>query len=273
MTGKTVMSTSQDNTNVSSNESSVTVTPDVGTWVQEIKRQANLIAEYKKHTEHWQKRELDSSIVCGEYLIKIRMTYGDRGCGFKQFVIDELQNEFSYTTALRYMKLHHGRKEITADISNIRQAYIKLGILKQSYLYPEDESESPSGATSGANSGANSGSTGNQTPKQPNPRKPAPKKNLNDLLPHSKSVYITWKDEANPNSTHSIYEFTLNDDNVLIGRPVTITEKFSIVKPAGVEYFISRLLPLVEWYNQQVNTPGKVTQFEPQQLEQLKKAA
>lgn len=244
---------------------SVTVTLEVNSWIQEVKHHANLIAGYKKETEHWQKRELESAIVCGDNLIKIRKTFGDIGTGFKQLIIDEFKNQFSYSTALRYMKLHHGRKDITTEITNTRQAYIKLGILRESYQYPDDESN-----PSGGSGSANNGSASTKTTK---PRKQATRRTLNDLLPHSQSIYITWKDETNNSSSHSIYEFSLNDDKVLIGRPVANTVKFSIVKPAGVEWFLNRLKPMVDWHNLQMGTMTKASTFEPQQINQLKMAA
>lgn len=259
------MSDNQKTTISINSDPSVTMTPEMIDWVQEIRRHANLIAGYKKETEHWQKRELESVIVCGENLVKIRKSYGDLGTGFKQFVMNEFKTEFSYSTALRYMKLYHGRQDITSDITNIRQSYIKLGIMKESYSYPEEET----------NANSSSGTNTNATPssKQPKQRKNTPKRSLNDLLPHSNSIYLTWKDEKTPNTTHHIYEFTLNADKVLMARSVVNQTQLSIVKPAGIEWFVNRLAPLVGWYNQQVGGATKVTPLPIQQPDQFKMAA
>ena len=232
-----------------------TVSLNINQWVNEVRTHSQLIAGYTKEMEHWQKRELESAIICGTNLAKIRQSYGDRGIGFKPFIEKEFANEFSYKTCLRYMKLANRSSEIPSDVTNIRQAYIRLGILQEDYSYPKPESNRSN------NSGTN-GNTSNGASKEKSNRSKtkSPKRTLNDLLPSGDSIFMTHKyDKKTEDDSHEIYEFKLNPDGTLWGRPVVKTDKCRLVQPAGVEFFIKRLMPYVEWYLRQTST--NVSQF------------
>jgi hypothetical protein len=225
-----------------------TVSLTINDWVNEAKTHCRLIAGYTKEMEHWQKRELESAIICGSNLVKIRMSYGDRGIGFKPFIEKEFENEFSYKTCLRYMKLSNRSSEIPSDVNNIRQAYIRLGILQEDYSYPKPESNNKN--NSGTNGKPSDGaSKDNNTKGKPK----SPKRTLNDLLPIGDSIFMTLKNDKKikDDSSHEICEFKLNPDGALLGRPVVKTGKYSIIKPAGVEFFLKKLTPYVEWYLRQ----------------------
>jgi hypothetical protein len=232
-----------------------TVSLDINQWVNEVRTHSQLIAGYTKEMEHWQKRELESAIICGTNLVKIRHSYGDRGIGFKPFIEKEFANEFSYKTCLRYMKLANRSSEIPSDVNNIRQAYIRLGILQEDYSYPKPESNSKN------NSGTN-GNNSNGAPKEKNNKSKTkfPKRTLNDLLPYGDSIFMTHKfEKKTEDDSHEICEFKLNPEGKLCGRPVVKTDQYSVIKPAGVEFFIKRLMPYVEWYLRQ--TTNNVSQF------------
>jgi hypothetical protein len=139
------------------------VSPTLKEWVNEVKTHSRLIAAYTKEMEHWQKRELESAIICGSNLVKIRMSYGDRGIGFKPFIEKEFENEFSYKTCLRYMKLSNRSSEIPSDVNNIRQAYIRIGILQEDYSYPKPESNSTN--NSGTNGKPSNGASKTKAPR------------------------------------------------------------------------------------------------------------
>jgi len=224
-----------------------TMSLTINDWVNEAKTHSRLIAGYTKEMEHWQKRELESAIICGSNLVKIRQSYGDRGIGFKPFIEKEFANEFSYKTCLRYMKLANRSSEIPSDVNNIRQAYIRLGILQEDYLYPKPESNSNN--NSGANGKPSNGaSKDNSTKSKPK----SPKRTLNDLL--------TYGDDKNTvDDSHEFCEFKLNPEGQLCGRPVVKTDKYCIIRPAGVEFFLKKLTPYVEWYLRQTAT--NVSQF------------
>ncbi len=106
-------------------------------WVAEIKNQSHLIAGINKDIEHWRKRELAAAILCGEHLVNIRKTYGNRGDGFKSFVESEFQMDFCYKTATRYMKLYNSKDRLKENIASLRQAYIALGIVKEDDANPD----------------------------------------------------------------------------------------------------------------------------------------
>ena len=241
-----------------------TMSLTINDWVNEAKTHSRLIVGYTKQMEHWQKRELESAIICGSNLVKIRQSYGDRGIGFKPFIEKEFANEFSYKTCLRYMKLANRSSEIPSDVNNIRQAYIRLGILQEDYMYPKPESNSNN------NSGTN-GKPSNGASKDNNAKgKPkSPKRTLNDLLTYGDSIFMTYKDDKNTvDDSHEICEFKLNPEGQLCGRPVVKTDKYSIIKPAGVEFFIKWLTPYVEWHLRQ--TTANVSQFPvPQETKTL----
>ena len=227
-----------------------TVSLTINDWVNEAKIHSRLIVGYTKEMEHWQNRELESAISCGANLVKIRMSYGDRGIGFKPFIEHEFANEFSYKTCLRYMKLSNRRSELPSDVNNIRQAYIRLGILQEDYSYPKPESNNNNSGTNDQPS--NEASKDNSTKGKPKSQK----RTLNDLLRYGDSIFMTYKYDKKTeyDSSHEIFEFKLNPDGTLSGRPVVKTDKYNIVKPAGVEFFLKKLTPYVEWYLRQTNS-------------------
>lgn len=115
------------------------VSLNIDGWVKEVRNQCQLIAGCNKEMEHWKKREVTAAIVCGENLVNIRKTYGARGDGFKAFLETEFKMEFCYKTAVRYMKLFHGKNELKDTITSLQQAYKVLGIVKEEYAYPKEE--------------------------------------------------------------------------------------------------------------------------------------
>lgn len=238
-----------------------TMSPTINDWVNEAKTHSRLIAGYTKEMQHWQKRELESAIICGSNLVKIRQSYGDRGIGFKPFIEKEFANEFSYKTCLRYMKLSNRSSEIPSDVNNIRQAYIRLGILQEDYMYPKAESHTN-------NNSATTSKPSNGEPKSNSTkRKPrSQKRTLNDLLPYNDSIFMTYKsDKKTLDDSHEICEFKLNPEGTLLGRPVVKTDNYSVIKQAGVQFFLERLTPYVKWYLQQ--TSANVSQFPvPQEI-------
>ena len=232
-----------------------TMSLTINDWVNQAKTHSRLIVGYTKQMEHWQKRELESAIICGSNLVKIRQSYGDRGIGFKPFIEKEFANEFSYKTCLRYMKLANRSSEIPSDVNNIRQAYIRLGILQEDYMYPKPES----------NSNNNSGTTGKPSngPSKDNSTKSkpkSPKRTLSDLIPYGDSIFITYQPKKQTEHTkYKICEFRLNPEGTLLGRPTVETDNYTVVKPDGVEFFIQKLTPYFEWYLRQTAT--NVSQF------------
>jgi hypothetical protein len=261
------MNTTEIITNNQTQTVSDTVSLNINQWVNEARTHSQLIAGYTKEMEHWQKRELESAIICGTNLAKIRQSYGDRGIGFKPFIEKEFANEFSYKTCLRYMKLANRSSEIPSDVSNIRQAYIRLGILQEDYSYPKPESNHSNNSGTNANNknglpkdpSTNSGTNYNASngPSEDKSTKTKPrssKRTLTDLLPYGDSIFMTYKeDKKNDKDDYEVCEFNLNPEGILSGRLVFKSINYGIVKPAGIEMFIKKLTPYVEWYLRQTS--------------------
>ncbi len=232
-----------------------TVSLTINEWVNEAKTHSRLIVGYTKEIEHWQKRELESAIICGSNLVKIRQSYGERGIGFKPFIEKEFANEFSYKTCLRYMKLSNRSSEIPSDVNNIRQAYIRLGILQEDYSYPKPESNSNN--NSGTNGKPSNGASKDKSTKG---KPKSAKRTLSDLIPYGDSIFITYQPKKQTEYTkYKICEFRLNPDGTLSGRPTVEIANYTVVQPDGVQFFIQKLSPYFEWYLRQ--TTANVSQF------------
>jgi len=80
------------------------------------------------------------------------------------------------------------------------------------------------------------------------------------LITYGDSIFMTHKDDKNTvDDSHEICEFRLNPEGQLCGRPVVKTDKYCIIRPAGVEFFLKKLTPYVEWYLRQ--STANVSQF------------
>ena len=214
-----------------SNTVSVTVTPEIQPWVEQVRSHYQIISECTKQTEHWQKREFQSSLVCGEYLVKIRGTYGNSGRGFKKFIESEFANEFSYETCLRYMKLHNNRNNIPNDVVTIRKAYISLGIIKEDYLYPTSESvESESGTTNPTKD-----TPGDSDVSSPKYDIRFDKKDINSL----KSIYFVVENGSSKENTYNeIFEFQFDETGQIVGRGLKRKSKFKPLVNGGAKSFL-----------------------------------
>ena len=237
-----------------SNNVSVTVTPEIQPWVEQVRSHYQIISECTKQTEHWQKREFQSSLVCGEYLVKIRGTYGNSGRGFKKFIESEFANEFSYETCLRYMKLHNNRKNIPNDVVTIRKAYISLGIIKEDYLYPTTESiESESDTTSPTGC-----TPGNSDVPSPKFDIRFDKKDINSL----KSIYFVVENGSSKENTYNeIMEFQFDENGHIVGRGLKRKPTFKPVVNTGIDRLLEKLKPFVEWCEAKQNNRNNSTEL------------
>jgi hypothetical protein len=90
-------------------------------------------------------------VEIGEHLVTIRKKCNEDKVGFKNLVETEFVNEFCYKTAIRYMFLFNKRSELPSDVCTTRKAFVSLGILKEEYQDPKDESEEDDTVVSGPN--------------------------------------------------------------------------------------------------------------------------
>lgn len=209
-------------------------------WVAEIKNQSHLIAGFNKDIEHWRKRELAAAILCGEHLVNIRKTYGNRGDGFKSFVEAEFQKEFCYKTASRYMKLFHGKHKLNETVVSLNQAYHYLGVVK-------DEN---AGAKDGSNNDKQSGNQHSSARKTKRPRKRTQSshrsKNLSSI-PRLDSVLIPYHN--GDTDVVELVEFNIDPEGNVIGRQLGRSEKFKKVLPSGLQKFHQHLARYVDKQN------------------------
>jgi hypothetical protein len=244
-----------------------TVSLAVEKLIKELKSQSKVLAIYKKKSEHWQIRELKTAITCGENLVKLRKMFGDRGVGFKQLIETEFANEFSYKTCLRYMKLYHGKNEIKSDIKNIRQAYIKLEIVTESYNYPAESTEVVE---------VGSKSDNNNSPPNTNDDSNTKKNSGDGILdkptPSSSSILVAFKDPNKPeDSEKTMLEFMITQEGQMVQRLAGTTYPLQELRPKGHKWLLNHLKPYVEWYNKNI-PENNVLQFSrptPTELENI----
>jgi hypothetical protein len=202
------------------------VSLNIDGWVQEIKKQSQLIAGCNKEMEHWKKRELTAAIVCGELLVNIRKTYSTRGDGFKSFVETEFKTEFCYKTAVRYMKLFHGKKDLKETVTSLQQAYKVLGVVKEEYVYPKE------GGNADNSAGGNPSPSSKRT--KTKSQKGSSKQNRIVLktMPKADSILIpTYHDET---KELQLFEFNLDSDGKVVGRQLDRSDAYTTVTDKGL---------------------------------------
>ena len=215
--------------------------------VKEIKSETKAIAICRTKFQHWQIRELNAAIRCGENLVQLRKTFGDSGAGFKKLIETEFINDFSYKTCLRYMKLYNGKNELKGEINNIRQAYIKLGIVTETYNYPVENAEIAQVVN--ANCKANSSPPTTETPTVKTP----PEEPTSKPMPSSSSILVAFKDpNKSEDSEKTLLEFILTKDGQVVQRRAGTTAPPREMPPTGHKWFCNHLKPYVEWYHQNV---------------------
>lgn len=202
------------------------VSLNIDGWVKEIRNQSQLIAGFNTEMEHWKKRELAAAIVCGENLVNIRKTYGARGDGFKAFVETEFKMEFCYKTAVRYMKLFHGKNELKATVTSLQQAYKVLGIVKEEYAYPKEESNADN------QGGSNPSPSGKCTKTKPRKGSPNQKRVVIKAMPKVDSILIPRYHEETKEL--QLLEFNLDSNGKVVGRELGKSDVYVQLPDNGV---------------------------------------
>jgi hypothetical protein len=206
-------------------------------WVAEIKNQSHLIAGFNKDIEHWRKRELAAAILCGEHLVNIRKTYGNRGDGFKLFVETEFQMDFCYKTATRYMKLFHGKDRLKANEVSLRQAYITLGIVKYDGASSNDDTSPDKMDCDQSASGHNQSKSGKNKKASKRPKVEI------DNDPKPDSILIPNYNKSSEMT--GLLEFNFDSDGDIVGRHVGRSAQFKKLHPEGLDRILKHLEPYV----------------------------
>jgi hypothetical protein len=206
--------------------------------IQKIKSLHGLIKTFEKNQEHWKIRKFKSVVEIGEHLVTIRKKCNEDKVGFKKLVETEFVNEFCYKTAIRYMFLFNKRSELPSDVCTTRKAFVSLGILKEEYQYPKEETDNT------------------QNPVEPNSTpQPTPKKSQ---LRKSQSVSRTnlFKNPGSLMFTSSVnghrdrlFQIVVDSNGKLRGMDVEDPSQQKLDHSDFQETVFNHLKPFVEWYN------------------------
>ena len=229
--------------------------------IQKIKSLHGLIKTFEKNQEHWKIRKFKSVVEIGEHLVTIRKKCNEDKVGFKNLVETEFVNEFCYKTAIRYMFLFNKRSELPSDVCTTRKAFVSLGILKEEYQYPKEETDNT------------------QNPVEPNSTpQPKPKKSQ---LRKSQSVSRTnlFKNPGSLMFASSVnghrdrlFQIVVDSNGKLRGMDVEDPSQRSSNLSDFEETVFNHLKPFVEWYNQKDQRNKEIESFKTT-VYQLEEAA
>ena len=228
--------------------------------IERIKSNCGPIKECNDKVKHWKKRAFESALKVGEDLVTIRKKCDEDKVGFKKLVETEFANEFCYKTAIRYMLLFNKRSEIPSDVCTIRKAFVSLGILKEDYQYPKEETDNTQNPVEP-----------NSTP-QPQPKKSGVKfprsVSRKKLFKHPGSLMLT---PSVPGHSIKLYQIMV-ENGKLRGIDMEESSEISSAKSVFEDVVFNHLKPYVEWYNQKDQKNKEIESFKTT-VYQLKEAA
>jgi hypothetical protein len=206
--------------------------------IERIKVNCGPIKECNDKVEHWKIRAFESALKVGEDLVMIRKKCNEDKVGFKKLVETEFANDFCYKTAIRYMFLFNKRSELASDVCTIRKAYKSLGILKEEYLYPDNETDNTQNPVES-----------NSTP-QPKPKKSRIRKSQSvsrtNLFEHPGSLMFTSSINGHRDR---LFQIIVDSNGKLQGMDVEDPSQQKLDHSDFQETVFNHLKPFVEWYN------------------------
>jgi hypothetical protein len=228
--------------------------------IQKIKSLHGLIKTFEKNQEHWKIRKFKSVVEIGEHLVTIRKKCNEDKVGFKKLVETEFVNEFCYKTAIRYMFLFNKRSELPSDVCTTRKAFVSLGILKEEYQYPKEETDNTPNPVEP-----------NSTP-QPKPKKSQLRKSQSvsrtNLFKNPGSLMLT---PSVPGHSIKLYQIMV-ENGKLRGMDVEGSSEIGSAKSVFEDIVFNHLKPFVEWYNQKDQRNKEIESFKTT-VYQLEEAA
>ena len=229
--------------------------------IQKIKSLHGLIKTFEKNQEHWKIRKFKSVVEIGEHLVTIRKKCNEDKVGFKNLVETEFVNEFCYKTAIRYMFLFNKRSELPSDVCTTRKAFVSLGILKEEYQYPKEETDNTPNPVEP-----------NSTP-QPKPKKSRIRKSQSvsrtNLFEHPGSLMFTSSINGHRDR---LFQIIVDSNGKLQGMDVEDPSQRSSNLSDFEETVFNHLKPFVEWYNQKDQRNKEIESFKTT-VYQLEEAA
>jgi hypothetical protein len=228
--------------------------------IERIKANCGPIKECDEKVKHWKQRAFESALKVGEDLVMIRKKCNEDKVGFKKLVETEFANDFCYKTAIRYMFLFNKRSELASDVCTIRKAYKSLGILKEEYLYPDNETDNTQNPVES-----------NSTP-QPKPKKSRIRKSQSvsrtNLFKNPGSLMLT---PSVPGHSIKLYQIMV-ENGKLRGMDVEGSSEIGSAKSVFEDIVFNHLKPFVEWYNQKDQRNKEIESFKTT-VYQLEEAA
>jgi hypothetical protein len=229
--------------------------------IQKIKSLHGLIKTFEKNQEHWKIRKFKSVVEIGEHLVTIRKKCNEDKVGFKKLVETEFVNEFCYKTAIRYMFLFNKRSELPSDVCTTRKAFVSLGILKEEYQYPKEETDNTPNPVEP-----------NSTP-QPKPKKSQLRKSQSvsrtNLFKNPGSLMFTSSVNGHRDR---LFQIVVDSNGKLRGMDVEDPSQRSSNLSDFEETVFNHLKPFVEWYNQKDQRNKEIESFKTT-VYQLEEAA
>ncbi len=229
--------------------------------IQKIKSLHGLIKTFEKNQEHWKIRKFKSVVEIGEHLVTIRKKCNEDKVGFKKLVETEFVNEFCHKTAIRYMFLFNKRSELPSDVCTTRKAFVSLGILKEEYLYPDNETDNTQNPVES-----------NSTP-QPKPKKSQLRKSQSvsrtNLFKNPGSLMFTSSVNGHRDR---LFQIVVDSNGKLRGMDVEDPSQRSSNLSDFEETVFNHLKPFVEWYNQKDQRNKEIESFKTT-VYQLEEAA
>ena len=246
-------------TSLNSFEDTKVIDPEMD-LIQKIKSLHGLIKTFEKNQEHWKIRKFKSVVEIGEHLVTIRKKCNEDKVGFKNLVETEFVNEFCYKTAIRYMFLFNKRSELPSDVCTTRKAFVSLGILKEEYQYPKEETDNTQNPVEP-----------NSTP-QPKPKKSQLRKSQSvsrtNLFKNPGSLMLT---PSVPGHSIKLYQIMV-ENGKLRGMDVEGSSEIGSAKSVFEDIVFNHLKPFVEWYNQKDQRNKEIESFKTT-VYQLEEAA
>jgi hypothetical protein len=206
--------------------------------IERIKANCIPIKECDEKVKHWKQRAFESALKVGEDLVTLRKKCDEDQVGFKKLVETEFSTEFCYKTAIRYMKLYNKRSKLPSDVCTIRKAFVSLGILKEEYQYPKEETDNTPNPVEP-----------NSTP-QPKPKKSRIRKSQSvsrtNLFEHPGSLMFTSSINGHRDR---LFQIIVDSNGKLQGMDVEDPSQQKLDHSDFQETVFNHLKPFVEWYN------------------------
>lgn len=203
-----------------------------------IRRKHHLILGYDKKMVNWKKLKLETAIEIGGDLNILFWSNISTYPTYKKLWSRFFADYFCYKTACRYLALFRGKDRLPPEVCSTRQAYLSLGIIKESETNVDkmDGDDDSTETSNSSFSGPSNSTNGRISKKQSTSIKKLQTK-------HADSILTTLHHQG---ETHCV-AFRFENENLcvnIIGSDCS----FSSTEDSD-QLLLEKLKPFVEWYN------------------------